>query len=300
MVRSRALARSVRTALPGGASNHRPVRLVLRLNDLGLAPGLVRGTGPALPLAAWQDAIVRFSQWLGPIRVTASGGEPTESPLLAPLVRFANRLECPTHLVTAGGLDEAAAEALVGGGLAAATVLIGGVDEGTHHRAVGRPLAQAASTLENLSRARQSRSRPLELLVGVPLSVQNLSSLEAIGGWARQAGADGVLATLPLGVEVPPGAAAAVSRLGRDNRTPAHLMDWLEGRKTRPHGGLRAEILSDGTMLVSGCTGAIGNLRDGDPRSLWEAADERIRAARQHPRPWDEVELVPEDLRSRR
>ena len=300
LVRSRARARSARTALPGRARQHRPVRLVLRLNDIGLAPGLVRSTGEPLPLEAWQDAIVRFTQWLGPIRVALSGGEPAESPLLEPLAKFANRLECPTHLVTAGPIEQDLADALVDAGLGAATVLVGGVDDGTHQRVVGRPLDDAAAALENLRRARQGRSRGLDLLVGVPLSAENLSSLPAIGGWARQAGADAVLATLPLGVDPPPGAAAAVKALGRDNQTPAHLLDWLEGRKTRPHGGLRAELVSDGTLLVSACTGPLGSLREHDPKTLWEAADEQIRAAREHPRPWDEVELVPEGLESRR
>ncbi len=300
LVRTRAVARSARTALPGRARQHRPVRLVLRLNDIGLAPGLVRSTGQPLGLGAWQEAIVRFTQWLGPVRVAVSGGEPAESPLLEPLVKFANRLECPTHVVTSGLITRDDAEALVDAGLGAATVLVGGVDGATHEQAIGRPLDDAASTLDNLRRVRQGRSRRMDLLVGVPLSAQNLSSLPAIGGWARQAGADGVLATLPLGVDAPPGAAAAVSGLGRDNRTPDHLLEWLAGRQTRPHGGLRAELLSDGTLLVSACTGPLGNLRGADPKDLWEASDEQIRAARQHPRPWDEVELVPEHLESRR
>ncbi len=300
LARSRSLARTVRSTLPGRAGHHRPVRLILRLNDIGLASGLVRSTGPLLSLGAWQDAIVRFVQWLGPTRVAFCGGEPAESSFLAPLVLFSNRLECPTHLVTAGGIGPAEAELLVDSGLGAATVLVGGVDEGTHQRVVGRPLEQASSTLDNLQRARQRRSRPLQLLVGVPLSVQNLSSLEAIGGWARQAGADAVLATVPLGTDAPPGASEAISSLGRDNRTPKHLLDWLDGRRTRPHGGLRAEVISDGTLLASPCTGPLGSLRNADPKSLWEGAEEQVHAAREHPRPWDEAELVPEHLRSYR
>ena len=300
LVRGRALARSARSGLPGAARDHRPVRLVLRLNDIGLAPGLIRATAQPLTLGQWQDTIVRFEQWLGPIRVTLAGGEPARSELLELLVRFANRLECPTHLVTAGPVDRTLAEALVDRGLGAVTVLIGGVDDATHQAAVGSPLEDATRTVEAFRIARASRTRQLAIHVGVPLTETTVPSVGAVGGWARQAGADGVLATVPLGVDAPAGALDALASLGRDNLTPAHLATWLEGRRTRAHGGARCEILSDGTLLVSSHVAPLGNVRDADPKALWEAADEQIAAARAHPRPWDEVELVPERLSSTR
>lgn len=300
VARSRALARSARSGVPGAAKSIRPVRLVLRLNDIGLAPGLVRATGERMNTAQWQDAIVRFEQWLGPTRLTIAGGEPARSEHLDLLVRFGNRLECPVHLVTAGPVDRARADLLIDRGLAAVTVLVGGIDEGTHAATVGSPLAEATGAVEAFRAARASRTRELGIYVGVPLSEANIPSVAAIAAWARQAGADGVLATVPLGVDAPAGAVAAVTALGRDNLTPGHLQTWLAGRRTRAHGGLRCEILSDGTLAVSSHVAPIGNVRASDPRTVWEAADEQIAATRAHPRPWDEVELVPESLYSTR
>jgi len=300
VARGRALARSARSGAPGPAAAIRPVRLVLRLNDIGLAPGLVRATGEPMGLAQWQDAIVRFEQWLGPMRLTIAGGEPARSEHLDLLVRFGNRLEFPVHLVTAGPVDRERAECLIDRGLAAVTVLVGGVDEGTHAATVGSPLSEATGAVEAFRSARASRSRDLGIYVGVPLSEANASSVSAIGGWARQAGADGVLATVPLGVDAPVGAEAAVEALGRDNLTPEHLKTWLGGRRTRAKGGLRCELLSDGTLVVSSHVAPIGNVRKSDPKALWEAANEQITATRDHPRPWDEVELVPEALYSTR
>ena len=57
--RGRGLARSARAVLPGAARAHRPVRLVLRLNDVRLASGLVRATGEALTLDEWRNAVLR-------------------------------------------------------------------------------------------------------------------------------------------------------------------------------------------------------------------------------------------------
>ena len=298
--RGRGLARSARAVLPGTAGAHRPVRLVLRLNDVRLAAGLVRATGEALTLDEWRNAVLMLHHWLGPTRVTFAGGEPARSPHLEDLVRFANRLDCPTHLITAGPLDQGDAEALIDRGLGALTILVGGVDEGTHQAAVGVPLHEATSTLEAFQRAKSTRSRPLQVFVGVPLTAASASSAAAVAGWARQAGADGVLGTLPLGIDAPGGAIQAVLGLGRDNHTPKHLLDRLSGKSKRNHGGMRMELLSDGTVLVSSLVGPIGNVRDGDPKALWEAADEQVSAARSHPRPWDEVELVPERLFSER
>jgi hypothetical protein len=298
--RGRALARSARAVAPGAARAHRPVRLVLRLNDIALAPGLLRATGQPLTRAEWHDAIARVVRWLGPVRVTVAGGEPARSPRLEDLVRYSNRLECPTHLVTSGPLEQPMAEALIDRGLGAVTVLVGGVDEATHQSVVGGSLADATTTVEAFRAARKTRTRPLGVYVGVPLRPENAGSVAAVGGWARQAGADAVLATLPLGVEPPEGALQAVQALGRDNSTPKHLITFLQGRQPRVRGGLRLELLSDGTLAVSSHVAPLGNVRDGDPKDLWEAAEEQIRSARSHPRPWDEVELVPERLFSER
>ncbi|MCB9741286.1 MAG: radical SAM protein [Alphaproteobacteria bacterium] len=289
---SRAKARSARAALPG-ARGLRPTRLVCRLNDVRLAKGLIRATGEPLSAAGWHDAIASVVTWLGPLRVSFVGGEPAASGRLDELVRYANRLECPTHVVTGGGIEPARAELLVDRGLGAVTVLIGGVDEGTHRAAVGSSLDEAISTLEGFREVRARRKRPVGLYVGVPLLAHNVGSVGAIGGWARQAGADGVLATLPLGEDPPPGASEAIAALGRDDMTPQHLIDWCAGQEGRLHGGLRMELISDGTLLVSSQVAPLGDVREASPQELWEAGAEQIAAARSHPRPWDEVELVP-------
>lgn len=301
IIRSRAALRSGRTLLPLMRAAHLPpARLVLRLNDLRLAPGLVRATGEPMNGGEWRTLIARFVEWLGPMRVTFAGGEPAKSPLLEDLVRFANRLECPTHLVTAGPVDPELAESLVDRGLAAVTVLVGGVDEGTHRAAIGGELSEATGALEALKDARQRRGRPLGLYVAMPLAASNLRAAGAVAGWARQAGADGVLASVPIGLDPPAGGLEAVEALGRDNLTPSHLKLWLAGRKHRRHGGLRAEVIGDGTLLVSPCVAPLGDLRQELPQALWAAADEQVREVRRHPRPWDEIELVPRWLASAR
>jgi len=115
-------------------------------------------------------------------------------------------------------------------------------------------------------------------------------------GSGRGASADGVLATLPLGEEPPPGASEAITSLGRDDLTPQHLVDLCAGREGRLHGGMRLELISDGTLLVSSHVAPLGDAREASPKALWEAGAEQVAAARSHPRPWDEVELVPRTL----
>ncbi len=298
LIQARSAVRAAQARVPG--LSPRPTRLVLRLNDLHLGPNLLRATGAPLKEKEWRDTIVRFERWLGPLRLTIAGGEPAQSGLLPALVRFGNRLECPTHVVTGGPITTEQAEAMVDWGLSAVTVLVGGIDEGSHRAAVGTRLDEAVATVEAFREARAKRKRPLGLYVCVPLTDANTGGAGAVAGWARQAGADGVLATVPLGAEPPRGGLEAVEALGRDNLTPDHLRRWLGGERARVGGGFRAELLSDGTLIVSSCARPLGNVRDAEPEALWTAGAATLKELRDHPRPWDEVELVPERLRSRR
>lgn len=77
------------------------------------------GPSPSLDLAALRRAIVDVVHWAGPIRVVVRSGPP---PLEDEALRIAHRLECPTHLLDPGSVDEDRALALVDGGLGAVTV----------------------------------------------------------------------------------------------------------------------------------------------------------------------------------
>ena len=187
LIQARSAVRAAQARVPG--LTPRPTRLVLRLNDLHLGPNLLRATGAPLKEKEWRDTIVRFERWLGPLRLTIAGGEPAQSGLLPALVRFGNRLECPTHVVTGGPISPEQAEAMVDWGLSAVTVLVGGIDEVSHRAAVGTRLDEAVATVEAFREARAKRKRPLGLYVCVPLTDANTGGAGAVAGWARQAGA---------------------------------------------------------------------------------------------------------------
>ena len=157
LIQARSAVRAAQARVPG--LTPRPTRLVLRLNDLHLGPNLLRATGAPLKEKEWRDTIVRFERWLGPLRLTIAGGEPAQSGLLPALVRFGNRLECPTHVVTGGPISPEQAEAMVDWGLSAVTVLVGGIDEVSHRAAVGTRLDEAVATVEAFREARAKRAR---------------------------------------------------------------------------------------------------------------------------------------------
>ena len=299
LAQGRSASRRVRARLP--AQELRPGRLVLRLNDVGVPDGLPRAAEGELTLDDWQKIVVGFLHWLGPMRVTVGGGEPGLSERLEPLVRFANRLECPTHLITSGaGLETIDAEVLVDRGLAAVTVKVASLDPDQHEAIVGHPLAAATELVEAFREARLDRQRPLSILVAVPLTGVNLDVLPTVAAWASQAGADGVVPMVPLGRPRPSGLADAVDALGSSDRSHRALHGLLSGHARSLPGGPRAEVLSDGTLLASAVGNALGNVRRADPKEVWEGAGDALAAVRELERPWNEVELVPELLLSRR
>lgn len=288
--RGRATLRRLRAVAPGPARSQRPVRLVLRLP--------AHDDEAALARADWQALIVETVTWLGPVRVCLRGPA-AQSPLLVPLVRFANRLECPTHLITAGPLAPELASALIDAGLAAATVRLGSLDEAVHLARTGTPQVETLGALEHLRLAREDRGRRVALLAGLCLAPDTTDALGAMAGLARQSGVDGVLASLPCDADVPPGAASAVAGLG-DHCTPPSLVAALSGGRSRAPLGLRLEVSAQGMASTSRRVAPLGPWQAGELRELWGSADEQIAATLGLDRPADEIELVPRGLYSTR
>jgi hypothetical protein len=194
------------------------------------------------------------------------------------------------------GLSAALLELLVDRGLGALTLVAGGLDEDTHGKVVGTSLEEISSALHTAQRVRESRDRPLEIFVGIPLAEENLESVGSIAGWARQSGADGVLGMLPMGAPQPTGGAGAVAKIGEKDQTSPFLLDRLEGGDSR--GVPRPQLLPDGGLVASPFGPVLGRLPDQHPRELWKENRELVfQAARQG---FDEVELVPRVLYSQR
>jgi len=292
IAQGRVAARRARARVPGTAASVRPTRIVLRLNDFSAPDGWARASDAPLDLAGWRALLVGFEQWLGPTRVTIAGGRPEASPLLEDLIRFANRLECPTHLVLPGGLETERVDALVGRGLAAVTLRLPEVD------AAPEVVEASFETLRRFRDARADWERPLTVLVAVPLGHHPTRARE-LSASARNFGADGVLGCLSLDRELPVAAPATLQALGDDERTPHPLAVFTGAPRPLP-GGARAEVLSDGTLLVSSVGPAVGRLDPKNPAATWAGADAALAAAREMARPWDEIELAPAVLLSRR
>jgi len=295
IAQGRVAARRARARAPGSAASVRPTRIVLRLNDFAVPDGWARASGAPLDLDTWRALLVDFTQWLGPTRVTIAGGRPEASPLVEDLVRFANRLECPTHLVLPGGLEPDRVDALVGRGLAAVTLRLPEPDADAAVREA------SFETLRLFRDARIDWERSLTLLMAVPLSYTPGAARE-LSASARNFGADGVLGCLATDRPAPMAAPATLQALGADERTP-HPLAVVTGAPRPLPGGARAEVLSDGTLLVSSFGPPVGVLAAGGasgPLELWGAADDALEAARGMARPWDEIELAPAVLLSRR
>jgi len=298
LAQGRSASRRVRARLPAQAL--RPARLVLRLNDVGVPPGLPVAAEGELTLHDWQTIVVGFLHWLGPLRVTFRG-EPGLSERLESLVRFCNRLECPTHLVSCGaGLDRPTVDALVDRGLAAVSVQVASLDSARHQAIMGQSLDAATSAVEAFREARLDRQRPVAVLVAVPLTANNLGDLSTVADWARQAGADGVVPMLPLATPAPAGIVEAIAALGAQDRSHKAFGAVIAGQPRSLPGGPRAEVLHDGSLLAAATGPVVGNVRRADPKEVWEEANDRIGSVRDLERPWNEVELVPELLLSRR
>ncbi|MGB0641111.1 MAG: hypothetical protein ACPGTU_17370 [Myxococcota bacterium] len=174
-----------------------PARLVLRLDDTDI-PGSL-GAGELLTIHQWNQVIAQAVEQFGPLPVTVLAQHNTADERIAPLIRFAHRLECHTLLVTDGtGIDDAYAELLVDVGLASIRVLIGGVSDGIQAATVGNTAAEATGAVASLLSARTSRNSTMDIEVAIPWTGPVVMEISAIVGWARQAGVDGVRILAPL------------------------------------------------------------------------------------------------------
>jgi hypothetical protein len=294
LIRARAAARKVQASTPLGSAL--PVGIVVRLNDVGIPDSWVGSEGEPLDLHGWQRSLVLLLEWLGPVRLSFTGGTPSQSELLSRLVRFGNRLECPTHLTTAGGIEPGVIEELVDWGLSAVTIQVASLDEELHRSIVGTGLSQAAGTLECFSRVSQDRGRALELMVGIPVCSENIQSIGSIAGWARQCGAAGIFATILPGQQAPDGALEAIDSIGEANRTPEILRQRLEGRRVRD--SPRLYVLSDGSLMPSNSGPILCRLPEADPALAWRTR--RVETAGGEQESLDILELMPAKLVSHR
>ena len=288
VAQSRAKWRGLRSRLPLVARGAAPVRLVLELDQ--------EGESPPEP-TEWKKALVSGITWLGPTRVCIKASGDSMG-LTLDLVRFCHRLECPTHLVTAGPVTDDEAVALLDRGLGAVTIRVAGLDESTQQEVIGQPLESAVGALHAFAAARKQRGRSLEILVNVPVHASNLESIEAIAGWALQSGADSVALGVLLGHEDAASILAEVSS-SASIEVPEPLRALVEGRKPQQQ-AMPLVLGGDGQCRVSQDGGDLGSWREQSPESLWASGRQVIERARASKRPFDEVELLPESLVSSR
>ena len=286
LARGRARWRGLRARMPLLSRGVEPVRLVLELDG---------DAEEVLTPAQWKKTLVDWITWLGPTRVCI---KTTESclDLALEMVRFCHRLECPTHLVTSGPVTEEEALSFVDRGLGAVTIRVAGLDESTQQQVLGTSLEAASNALYAFSNARRERERPLVVLVNIPLHEANLSSLGSIAGWAKQAGSDVVGVGLLLGKEIPVGALREVQAVA-DVECPAPLMSYLELGQCQSQ-GLRAVLNASGELRAVDGGAVLGDVREQSPEALWKKNSAVLGSARSVERPFDEVELLPEELAS--
>ena len=174
-----------------------PARLVLRLDDTDL-PGIL-GAGDTLTIHEWNQVITQAVEQYGPLPVTVLAQHNANDERVAPLIRFAHRMECPTSLVTDGtGIDDAQAELLIDVRLGAIRILVGGVSDGIQAQTVGNTAAEATGAVASVLAARDNRNSSIDIEVAIPWTGPVVLEIAAIVGWARQAGVDGVRILAPL------------------------------------------------------------------------------------------------------
>ncbi len=278
-VRARARVRAELARLGLGG---RPSRLVVRLDDLDAAGPVPAAT---LQLDDWFDAIVRVVEWSKPLPVQVVGR--ADHRLLAEVVRFAHRLECPTSLRTcAAGLTQGRADELVDCGLDQVVLRVAGVSDETQGAVLGETVADTRRAIAALQAARASRGAGLDIVVEVPFSDATAAELRALVEEARVVGVDGVRLGAPWqGGPLRPGAIDALEWAAAQpapfNRTPEAAYAALRGMRgdgpglarakgACPVGTLQVELLPDGTVRSCPFKGDTTRLGD-EMAPAWQA-----------------------------
>lgn len=251
----------------------RPARLLVRLDDLD-APGTVPEA--TLKLDDWFDAIVRVVEWGGALPVTVIGR--ADHRLLAEMVRFAHRLECPTTLRTsAAGLTRARADELVDCGLERVIVRVAGVSDAVQEAVLGERAEDTRAAIAALKGARASRGAPLDIVLEIAFDERGAMEIEPLVREARAQTVDGVRIAAPWAggpyTPAPLDAALWLSSQRGFDRTPAETYAALRGMRgggpgePRTHGScpvgvLQVELLPDATVRACPFKGDTARLGD--------------------------------------
>jgi len=273
-----------------------------------------------LSLDHWQEILLATVEWLGPLPVTFLSRSEKLSPLVPDLIRFTNRLECAVSLYGVdGGIDEDLALQLVDEGLGRACLVLGGVTPDLHAEVSGRSVGRTTAAVSALVRARELRRVVLDVVVDFPCTPSTAKDLEAVLGWAQQAGADGFAVSPPflspaapvhLADDLADRVAELESAAGAFHRTAkgtvgALRATWAAGDggpgghgPTRcPVAGLRLDIRGCGRFGSCPFHRSMGRLERGaDVGEAWARSREHFEAVRSCARFCRHQELVPPGL----
>ena len=293
-----------------------PARLVLQVDDGDLVGSC--GTSERLTMNEWQRAITQVVERLGPLPVTVLATHSSEHPDVPLLVRFTHRLGCTTLLMTdGGGIDEAKAHQLIDCGLESVRLLVGGVSESVQRQTVGNAAVEATSGLAALLKARQERRVDLDIEIAIPWVKGVTLEINAVVGWARQAGADGFRIIAPYRAHDLPADPELLDQLVDDNeafcRNSSRSIDELHTMVAhqdkapgiaRTHSLRRGKCPVGGQRLVIGARRAvyscpfhppIGELDD-EFSTVWALAGPHLTAISDCTRACVHTELAPEPI----
>jgi len=293
-----------------------PARLVLQVDD-GDLPGST-GAGKRLSMNEWQQAITQVVEQFGPLPVTVWATHTSDHPDVPMLVRFAHRLGCETCLVTdGGGIDEAKAHELLDCGIGAVRLLVGGVSETIQRQTVGNAAVEATSGLAALLKARQERGERLDVEIAIPWVDGVTIEINAVIGWARQAGADGFRIVAPYKAKELPADPELLDGIIDDNDTfcrntttsieelhtmvahqdqgPGIAREHSRRRGRCPVGGQRVVIGAHRSIYSCPFHPPIGALTD-EFASAWALAGDHLSAISGCNRACVHTELAPEPI----